>query len=131
PATGRFTTKPLDLGPQGERVFLSLFLSGIRRAADLNGDGNVNESIRVVIGGNEFPPLYAGRQPDFIGLDQINVEIPRGLIGRGRTSLSVIAPGFASSNVCEVEIAGLAGNAPPLVSGFDAATALAGQMLTI
>jgi uncharacterized protein (TIGR03437 family) len=129
-AVQRYLTKPIDLGPDGERLFLVLFLSGIRRADDPNSDGSMDESVRVLIGGNEVAPLYAGRQPDFVGLDQINVEIPRSLIGRGVVNLSVSATGFTSSNLADIEIAGAPGNSPPQVSGFGAA-ALAGQTLTI
>jgi uncharacterized protein (TIGR03437 family) len=127
---GRFITKPIDMGPEGERLFLVLFLSGIRQAADPNGDGNRNETVRILIGGNETVPLFAGRQPDFVGLDQINVEIPRSLIGRGIVNVSASAIGFTSSNLVDIEIAGLPGNFPPQVSGFGE-PALAGRPLTI
>ncbi|MDX2033621.1 MAG: Ig-like domain-containing protein [Blastocatellia bacterium] len=127
----RFVTKPIDLGPDGERIFLILFLTGVRRANDDNGDGNVNESIRLLIGGNEITPIFAGRQADFVGLDQINAEIPRSLLGRGICQVSVTATGFSASNLSEVEIAGATGPLPPQVSGFGASSALAGQQLTI
>ncbi len=130
-SAGRFITKPIDLGPEGERVFLVLFLSGVRNASDPNSDGNLNESVRLLIGGNEITPLYAGRQPDFVGLDQINVEIPRSLSGRGIINVSISATGFASSNLTEIEIAGSGGSAPPQVSSFGASSALAGQTLII
>jgi uncharacterized protein (TIGR03437 family) len=131
PATGRQTTKPIDLGPPGDRVFLILFLSGIRRAADLNGDGNFNETIRLLIGGNEVIPIYAGPAPGFAGLDQVNAEIPRSLLGRGRVHVAISALGFNTSNPVEVEIAGTIGASPPQVSGFGAASALAGSIVTI
>ncbi len=131
PINGRQTTRPIDLGPEGERVFLILFLSGISRAADPNDDGNRDETIRVIIGGHEAAPLYAGSLPNFAGLDQINVELPRSLIGRGRVNLAVNAAGYSSSNLVEIEIAGTAGNAPPQISGFSAASALAGQVIQI
>src|SRR5581483_6697368 len=130
-STGRLVTKPIDLGPEGERVFLVLFLSGIRKAPDPNGDQNVNESIRVVIGGTEVIPDYAGRQPDFAGLDQINLEIPRSLIGRGKIDISVPATGFGSSNLGEIEIAGAPGSVIPTVSSFGSPNVLASQTLTI
>ncbi|MFN0084257.1 MAG: Ig-like domain-containing protein [Blastocatellia bacterium] len=127
----RFVTKPIDLGPDGERIFLILFLTGIRRANDDNGDGNVNENIRLLIGGNEITPIFAGRQPDLVGLDQINAEIPRSLLGRGICQVSVTAAGYSASNLSEVEIAGVSGPLPPQVSGFGATSALAGQQLII
>jgi uncharacterized protein (TIGR03437 family) len=128
---GRFITKPIDMGPDGERLFLILFLTGIRNSADGNGDGNLNENLRLLIGGSEVTPLFAGRQPDFVGLDQINAEIPRSLIGRGIVNISTTAIGFTTSNLMEIEIAGTGGASPPLVSGFGATSALAGQQLII
>jgi uncharacterized protein (TIGR03437 family) len=131
PSTGRFVTKPIDLGPESDHLFLVLFLSGIRKAPDPNGDGNVRENVHVLIGGGEVTPDYAGAQPDFVGLDQINLEIPRGLIGRGKVNLAAVSAGFSSSNLGEIEIAGTGSSAPPVVNGFGSANVLAGQTLTI
>jgi uncharacterized protein (TIGR03437 family) len=131
PATNRFVAKPIDLGPEGERVFLVLYLSGIRQAPDPNGDGNRNETVRLVLGGREIIPDYVAPQGVFVGLDQLNVEIPRDLTGQGRVSLSVTAAGFASSNLAEVEIGSRPGNMPPQVSGFSSARVLAGEMMAI
>src|SRR5262245_1127670 len=132
PLTGRQTTRPIDLGPEGERVFLVLSLSGIRRANDPNNDGNVNETVHLVFGGDEIVPLFAGRQPGLVGLDQIkSAEIPRSLIGRGRMNLAATATGFGASNPVEIEIAAAAGSSPPAVTGFSPATVLAGQTMTI
>ncbi|MFN7947679.1 MAG: hypothetical protein U0Z53_20180 [Blastocatellia bacterium] len=125
------TARAFDLGPESERVFLILFLSGIRRAPDPNGDGNLNENVHVVIGGNEIIPAYAGPQGTFVGLNQINVEIPRSLIGRGRVNVSVAGDGFIASNPAEIEIGARPGSAPPVISGFGPAPTLAGQMLTL
>ncbi len=130
-AVGRFIPKPIDLGPEGEQVFLVLFLSGIRRADDPNGDGNLNENFRVLIGGEELTPQFAGPQPAFVALDQINVQIPRSLIGGGIVNASIIASGFSSSNLVEIEIAGAPGSSPPQVSGFGDPPALAGNTLII
>lgn len=129
---GRFVPKPIDLGPDGDRVFLVLYGSGIRRAAVPNADGNVNESVRVLIGGVETTPLFAGPAPGFIGLDQINsFEIPREWIGRGRMSLAVTAEGFGTSNSVEIEIAGPPNITPPTISGFSANSATAGETIQI
>jgi uncharacterized protein (TIGR03437 family) len=114
---------------EADRVFLVFYLTGIRRAADSNGDGNLNETVKVVIGGEVITPLFAGPRPALAGLDQINVEISGRLAGRGRVNLAVTANG-ASSNLAEIEIAA-ASNAPPQVSGFSPATVLAGQTLVI
>jgi hypothetical protein len=128
---GRLVTRPIDLGPAGERVFLVIFLSGIAHAGDTNNDNNLNESVHVIIGGTEIIPTYAGQQGIFAGLEQLNVELPRSLIGRGKVNFSVIASGHSSSNLNEVEFAGAPGIAPPQVAGFSASSVLAGQMMTI
>ncbi|MGH9940534.1 MAG: Ig-like domain-containing protein [Blastocatellia bacterium] len=130
PAFGRFTPKPIDFGPEGERVFLILFFSGVNRAPDPNSDGNRNESVHLLIGGAESVPFYAGAQGSFAGLDQMNAELPRSLIGRGRLSLSINAPGSVS-NLVEIEAGPPAGNAPPSVTGFSVSPVLAGQTLNI
>ncbi len=130
-AAGRHITKPIDLGPEGERVFLIMFLTGIRRVQDANGDGNFNENVRVLIGGDPVTPFFAGPQPDFVGLDQVNIELPRTLIGRGIVNLSVNATGSATSNLVEVEIGGIGGGSPPQIIGFGSQSALAGQELLI
>ncbi|MGH9842518.1 MAG: Ig-like domain-containing protein [Blastocatellia bacterium] len=89
--TGGLTFRPIDLGAEGERVFLILYLSGIRKAADPDGDGNANETIRVNLNGFEIAPSYAGRQPTFPGLDQINVEISRRFAGHRQLAIRVLA----------------------------------------
>jgi uncharacterized protein (TIGR03437 family) len=128
---GRFITKPIDLGPQGERVFLILFLTGCRHAQDTNNDGNFNESVRALIGGDTLTPSFAGKQPDFVGLDQVNLEIPRSLVGRGLVNLSITSPGFGTSNPVDIEIGGTSGGNPPQIISFSLPTALAGQELDI
>ncbi len=127
----RYITNSIDMGQEGERLILILFTSGIRRATDPNGDGNLNENIRVLIGGIEVAPIFAGIQPDYVGLDQINVEIPRTLIGRGTVNVAVSATGYTSSNLSDIEISSQNGAAPPQVSGFGGGSALAGQQLVI
>ncbi len=128
---GRFVTKPIDLGPEGELVFLVLYLTGVRGADDPDNNGNLNENIRVLIGGNEITPQDVRGAPDFVGLDQINVLIPRTLIGRGVVNVSATASGFTTSNLVDIEIASPQGSSPPQVTGFGAAAALAGQPMDI
>ncbi len=122
--------KAIDLTPPGDQVFLVGFLTGIRRAPDPNNDGNKQESVHLLLGGTELTPLFVGAQGGFAGLDQLNVELPRTLIGRGRISLSITGPGV-SSNLTELEFSAAAGNAPPAINGFSDTRALAGQQITI
>jgi uncharacterized protein (TIGR03437 family) len=129
-ASGTRKPKAIDLTPAGDQVFLVAFLTGIRRAPDPNNDGNKQESVHLLLGGTELTPLFVGAQGSFAGLDQMNVELPRALIGRGRISLSIIGPG-ASSNLTEVEFGAATGTAPPAVTSFSETRALAGQQLVI
>ncbi len=132
--SGRLRPRPLDLSPAGDRVFLLLFFTGTLRAADPNNDGNRQESVRLLLGGVAATPDFAGAQGDLAGLDQMNIELPRTLIGNGRVSLSITSTGAGgglTSNLVEIEIASPAGTAPPVINGFSAATALAGQTVTI
>lgn len=130
--SGLLKPRPIDLSPAGDRVFLLLFFTGTLRANDPNNDGNRQETVRLLLGGTAVTPDFAGAQGGLVGLDQMNIELPRTLIGLGRLSLSIGATGGGlSSNLVEIEIASPAGTAPPTVNGFSAATALAGQSITI
>ena len=75
-AQNKYVARPLDLGPEGEQVFLILFGTGIRQRSSLS-------SAIATIGGVYAEVSYAGAQGDFTGLDQVNVRVPRSLAGRG------------------------------------------------
>ena len=123
--TRQYRTRPIDPGTENERVFLVVYLSGLRRADP--------EKVKVVIGGDELTPLYAGTSGS-PGLDQINVELPRTLSGRGPVKLAVSAidatQNIRTSNAGELEIGG-EGLAAITVSGFAPDLVLAGQTLVI
>ena len=141
PVTNQMVTKPIDLGPQGERVFLEIYLTGIRGAADDNADGNLNENVWVLIGGQSLTPSFAGRQSFFAGLDQVNVELPRSLLGSGKINLSIHArtgscfacrsiPGV-TSRLVELEIANPAGTTPPVIANLGTTQSAVGNLVTI
>lgn len=81
---GRYEPIPLDLGPESDQLYLVLFGTGWRNVADLS-------RVTARIGGIDVPVLYAGAQADYVGLDQINVPLPRQLMGRGEVSLALSA----------------------------------------
>ena len=58
---------------------------------------DVEEDVRI--GGVPVQVLYAGLQPDFAGLDQINVLVPRSLIGRGEVDLVLTVDGKVANTV--------------------------------
>jgi len=94
PAQGGFVALPIDLGPNGEQVFLILFATGIRGRSSLS-------ATRVRIGGVESEVVYAGEQGVFAGLDQLNVRAPRNLAGRGEVDV-VVAVDNQSANTVRV-----------------------------
>jgi uncharacterized protein (TIGR03437 family) len=82
-ATGRPAPLAIDLGPVGDEVYLILFGTGWRRAA----------AVTASVGGMAAPVVFSGGHPDWVGLDQLNVRIPREMAGRGLVELMVTADG--------------------------------------
>lgn len=91
-ATGRFVAVPIDLGPEGEQVFLILFGTGFRAASSLN-------NVTARIGGTNAEVLFAGSQGGFAGLDQTNLRIPRSLAGRGEVDVVLTVDGKPANTV--------------------------------
>ena len=86
------TARPIDLGPPGEVVALVLYGTGIRNRSSLS-------TVTATIGGLSAEVLYAGAQPDYVGLDQINVLVPRSLIGRGEVDIALTVDGKTANTV--------------------------------
>ena len=74
---------------QGRPIYLSLYATGVRGGS----------SFRVSIGGTNAPVLFAGPQGQFAGLDQINVQLPSSLSGKGESDLVLFVDGLASNAV--------------------------------
>ncbi len=92
---GQLVPVPIDLGPEGDQVYLLLFGTGIRNRQALG-------FVRATIGGVNAPVLFAGAQGQFPGVDQVNVQIPRSLAGRGLVDLVL---SVVSINANSVKIA--------------------------
>ena len=74
--TSRFEAEPIDLGSEQDQLFLVLYGTGIRGLSS-------QSSATVTVRGVPLSVLYTGPNPDFFGLDQVNVgPIPR-TIGSG------------------------------------------------
>ena len=105
-APGSCVPVPIDIGSESDQVILMLFGTGIRGRTALStvhlGPGGVRGASLVnpaLLG----EVLYAGPQPDFVGLDQINIRLPRNLMGRGEFELNVSVDG-KSSNAVKIHI---------------------------
>jgi len=72
---------PVDLSGSAP-VYLTLYGTGIRNRSSL-------DNVLVTINGISLPALYAGPQPNFAGLDQINVQLTPELAGSGVSNIVV------------------------------------------
>lgn len=91
-AQNRFVPVPIDLGPATDQLFLILNGTGIRGRSNLS-------AVTATIGGAAAQVSYAGDQGSFVGLDQINVAIPRTLIGRGEVDVVLTVDGKPANTV--------------------------------
>jgi len=85
-------TQPIDLDPETVQVYLLLYGTGIRGRSSLG-------VVRLRIGGVELPVSYAGPQPEYPGLDQVNVLLPRTLRGRGEVEVALTVDGKTANPV--------------------------------
>ncbi|MGH9838558.1 MAG: putative Ig domain-containing protein [Blastocatellia bacterium] len=85
----RFVPAPLDLGSAGEQVFLVLYGTGLR----------FRQTVSASVGGVNANVLFAGAVAGFAGLDQINLSLPRSLIGRGEMDVQLRVDGVAANTV--------------------------------
>jgi uncharacterized protein (TIGR03437 family) len=62
----------------GEQLFLILYGSGLRCSVDTdrNSGNGVAENIQATIGGVNAQTVFAGNAPGFVGLEQLNIQIP-------------------------------------------------------
>ena len=83
----------IDLGSGSERIFVSLYGTGLRGYRGAAG------AATVVIGGNTVEPQYVGPQNQYLGLDQVNFELPQTLRGRGQVEVILEIAGIRSNPV--------------------------------
>jgi uncharacterized protein (TIGR03437 family) len=83
---------PVDAGDVTAQSVLVLYGTGIRHRASLDG-------VQAIVAGEELPVQFAGAQPSFAGLDQVNVSLPATLAGHGEVDLVLIADGRLSNPV--------------------------------
>ncbi len=88
----KFVARPIDLGPTGEIVILELYGTGIRHRTS-------QAAVTATIGGANATLHYAREAPGFIGLDQMNLEVPRSLAGRGEVDVVVVVDGKSANGI--------------------------------
>lgn len=91
------TPMPIDVAPPGDQVYLVLYGTGIRgRSAQNNVTVNFLSGSTILAAGGVD---YASVAPGFVGLDQVNLVLPRNLAGRGVVDLVIIADGQTTNAV--------------------------------
>jgi uncharacterized protein (TIGR03437 family) len=80
PSQNRFVAVPIELGD--DQVFLTLFGTGLRHRSSV-------AEVKAKIGGVDAEVIFAGAQGGYAGLDQINLRIPRSLVGRGEVEIAL------------------------------------------
>jgi uncharacterized protein (TIGR03437 family) len=91
PASGGCTSVPIALGVD-TAIHVSFYGTGIRgRSAPAN--------VHMTIGGTSVPIEFAGPQPTYPGLDQVNVLLPLTLRGAGESNVVLTVDGQVSNTV--------------------------------
>lgn len=94
--TRAFVAVPIDLGPATDQVFLVLYGTGIRQRSNL-------AAVTCSVGGVIVTAQFAGAQGGLVGLDQVNVPLPRTLAGRGEIEVVLTVDG-KSANALKVQL---------------------------
>jgi uncharacterized protein (TIGR03437 family) len=87
---------PMDLGASTDILVVELYGTGIRGRSSLS-------NVVAQVGGVPATVAYAGPQPQFDGLDQVNVYAPRSLAGAGEVPVVLTVDGV-TANVVTVNI---------------------------
>lgn len=91
-ATNQFVPAIIDFGPENKIVILELYGTGIRGRS-------AQSAVSATIGGVAADVEYADKHPVYAGLDQVNVRLPRVLIGRGEVDLVLMVDGKEANKV--------------------------------
>ena len=83
---GQVIAVPIDVSQPTDEVYLALYTTGLRYRSDLS-------NVSATIGGATARVLFAGMQGTFVGLDQVNIQIPRSLAGRGEVDVELRVDG--------------------------------------
>jgi len=88
----QFVPVPIDLGPEGDQVFLILFGTGFRSATSAS-------AVTVTVGAENAGVFFAGAVFGLAGLDQTNVLLPRSLAGKGEVNVLLTADNRSANAV--------------------------------
>jgi uncharacterized protein (TIGR03437 family) len=85
----------IEAGTHERPNYLILYATGLRRAPASHPDDTdgVAEAVTATVQGIPVPVLYAGPQPGFAGLDQVNLVLPPQAAGFGEVQARLIVAG--------------------------------------
>ena len=86
-----YVANPINLGPDTDQVFLVLYGTGIRHHSS---DPGVTATVNGV-----SATLQMQAQPTYPGIDQINIALPRALVGAGNVNIVVSVDGQTANTV--------------------------------
>lgn len=92
PTLMKFEAIPIDLGPATDQLFLVLYGTGLRYRSSL-------ATVTAQIGGANAEVLYVGPADGYVGLDQVNLRIPRSLAGIGTVTISLSIDGKPTNSL--------------------------------
>lgn len=92
PATNQHEAIPIDFGATTDRLYLIGFGTGLRQRSALS-------AVSCEIGGVRVESEYAGAHGVYVGVDQLNLPLPRVLVGRGNVSLALRVDGKNANSV--------------------------------
>lgn len=81
-----------DQGNASDQLYLILFGTGVRFRSQLS-------AVSVKFGGTDGQVQFAGAQDGYVGLDQLNVLMPRTLAGRGEVDVVLMVDGKPANSV--------------------------------
>jgi len=90
-SNGLITPSPISLGAASDKTYLVLYGTGF--------DAATVASTTVTINGVNAPVVFAGSPGTSAGLDQVNVQIPASLAGKGNVNVQVTVAGVAANPV--------------------------------
>ena len=88
------TARPMDLGSATDQLVVTLYGTGLPNLSAL-------ANARATVGGMTASLLYVGSQPQYPGLDQVNLIVPHGLAGAGEVPVVLTLEG-QTANVIRI-----------------------------
>ncbi|MFN7947811.1 MAG: hypothetical protein U0Z53_20850 [Blastocatellia bacterium] len=86
---------PIEVNRPGETVYFIIYGTGMRNGINLS---QCSAELRTGTTVTNLPLQYVGPQGGYVGEDQVNLQIPPSLAGRGKTSLRLLINGTDFSN---------------------------------